>query len=187
MLRVSKAWTEGVGDSVIPCRISWTEVLCRLGLLVICHICLSNVPKSMVKEADYWVKSLVKLYLMNIMLFSALRTYHRALQFLLFVESGFCPLSLCVIQMPGTWNADWGPEGPTWPSLVPDSSRLRRKIPKSPLVEGLSKNSCLFFLGGSHPVLCKQRTRNVNFIASTPKKHPTLQVAINSEMAVCHL
>eukprot|EP00434_Breviolum_minutum_P009956 symbB.v1.2.008776.t1/scaffold514.1/size193457/2 len=31
----------------------------------------------------------------------------------------------------GTWNADWGPEGPIWPSLVSDSSRLRRrKIPK---------------------------------------------------------
>ena len=108
MLRVSKAWTEGVGDSVIPCRISWTEVLCRLGLLVICHICLSNVPKSMVKEADYWVKSLVKLYLINIILFSVLRTYHRAFQFLLFVESGFCPLSLCVIrcQAPGTLIGD---------------------------------------------------------------------------------
>ncbi|CAJ1431662.1 unnamed protein product [Effrenium voratum] len=25
----------------------------------------------------------------------------------------------------GTWAADWGPEGPTWPSLVPDGRRRR--------------------------------------------------------------
>lgn len=30
----------------------------------------------------------------------------------------------------GTWAADWGPGGPTWPSLVPDASPMRRKVPK---------------------------------------------------------
>lgn len=47
----------------------------------------------------------------------------------------FSVLGTYIVAMPGTWNADWGPEGPIWPSLVPDTSRLRRrKIPKRSLV-----------------------------------------------------
>ena len=36
-------------------------------------------------------------------------------------------------QLGGTWAADWGPGGPTWPSLVPDASPMRRKVPKRAL------------------------------------------------------
>jgi hypothetical protein len=42
-------------------------------------------------------------------------------------------------QLGGTWAADWGPGGPTWPSLVPDASPMRRKVPKRALALGTTK------------------------------------------------
>lgn len=139
VLRVSKAWTEGVVIRwCLAGSVGWTEVLCTLGLLVIYVIYVLPMSRNF-GEIRRWarVKSLVKQE-----------------------KSYKCIHVFSVGHTPGTWNADWGPEGPIWPSLVPDSLRLRRrKIPKRSLVSTTDspewRHGAAVFFGETSPVfLC---------------------------------